>query len=133
MKKTLLALTFVFMLTWANAQTFTSSERSKCNVQVAFAVSEGGNFGEYSITSLVPLEPGKSQAFKGMPFVSRQLYSRVTFDEMFIVRFEPTGVTHFLDATVPNGYETSLMGGCALEQRPFYTRDGSFIIEASEN
>lgn len=120
-------------LSTLKAQTFTSSEQTKCEVQVAFAISEADGFGEYSITKLIPLDPGETHNFRNEEFVARQIYSRVEFDEMFIVRFEPTGQTHFLDATVPNGYETFLNGGCSREQRPFFTKDGAFIIDASAN
>jgi hypothetical protein len=82
---------------------------------------------------LVPLQPGDVHSFRNEEFASRQIYSKVEWDEMFIVRFEPTGITHFLDATVPNGYETYLNGGCALTQKTFFSRDGEFIIDASSN
>lgn len=133
MKKLILTGALVLALSALKAQTFKSSERTKCQVQVAFAISEGDGFGEYSITKLIPLDPGKSHNFRSEEFVARQIYSRVDFDEMFVVRFEPTGQTHFLDATVPNGYEAILNGGCSTDQRPFYTRDGEFIIDASAN
>jgi hypothetical protein len=133
MKKLITAALLILALNTLKAQTFKSGENTKCQVQVAFAISEGDGFGEYSISRLVALEPGKSHNFRNEEFTRRQIYSKVDWDEMFIVRFEPTGITHFLDATVPNGYETYLNGGCALTQKPFFNRDGEFIIDASAN
>ncbi|MDA7836098.1 hypothetical protein N9A49_01680 [Salibacteraceae bacterium] len=133
MKKLLAAAFLILALSTLKAQSFKSGENTKCEVQVAFAISEGDGFGEYSITRLVPLQPGDVHSFRNEGFASRQIYSKVEWDEMFIVRFEPTGITHFLDATVPNGYETYLNGGCALTQKPFFNRDGEFIIDASSN
>ena len=133
MRKLITAALLILALNTLKAQTFKSGENTKCQVQVAFAISESDGFGEYSITRLVALEPGKSHNFRSEEFTRRQIYSKVEWDEMFIVRFEPTGVTHFLDAIVPNGYETYLSGVCSLTQRPFYNRDGEFIIDAFAN
>ncbi|MEQ9187761.1 MAG: hypothetical protein RLP15_08500 [Cryomorphaceae bacterium] len=133
MRHLLATLTFVLMLSCADAQTISSSDQTKCQVQVAYAISEGDVLGEYSITELVPLEPGQSVQFTNMEFTHRRLYSRVDFDEMFIIRFQPTGVTHFLDATIHNGYEKILNGGCSLRQQPSFSRDGTFFIDASLN
>jgi hypothetical protein len=133
MKKVFLTVLLALALEAVQAQTFTSSERTLCQVQVAYAVAEGEGLGEYSITELIKLEPGESYNYRHEAFVARRIYSKVDFEAMFIVRFEPTGVTHFLDAAVPNGYEAALLGGCTLEQSPFYTRQGAFIIDASQN
>lgn len=133
MRHLMTSLALVLMLSFADAQTVTSSDQTKCQVQVAYAVSEGDVMGEYSITELVPLEPGQSANFKGMEFTYRRLYSRVEHEEMFIIRFEPTGITHFLDATVPTGYERVLTEGCSLQQKPLFNRDGTFFIDASAN
>lgn len=133
MKNLIFTMACIAMLGFTNAQTFTSKKDSKCKVQVALAVSEADGFGEYSITKLVDVDPGMTVSFRNQEFVRRQIYSKVEFDEMFIIRFEPTGITHYVDATVSQGFETYLNGGCALEQRPFLSRDGAFIIDASGN
>ena len=131
--KSLLTLLIIFLgLNASIAQAFSSSDASKCQVQVAFAILEAEDFGEYSITELVPLNPGQSHDYRYEELTARRIYPDVDHDAMFIVRFEATGITHFLDATIPNGYETFLNGGCSVEQNPYVTRDGEFHISAAD-
>jgi len=132
MRKAILILMFGCLVGLSQAQSLTSTKETRCNVRVAYAVSEGDVFGEYSITELLMLTPGETVRFKGREFVNRRIY-RASFDEMFIVRFESTGVTHFLDARAAQGYERILVGGCSLDQRASFHHDGSFYIDASAN
>ena len=130
MKSSLTLLIVILGLNVSVAQTFSSSEASKCPVRVAYAILEAEDFGEYSITELVQLNPGQAHDYRYEEFTARRIYPDVEHDAMFIVRFEATGITHFLDATIPNGYETFLNGGCSMEQNPYFTRDGEFHISA---
>ena len=84
MRKFITAAIFILALNAMKAQSFKSGENTKCQVQVAFAISEGDGFGEYSITRLVALEPGKSHNFRNEEFTRRQIYSKVEWDEMYI-------------------------------------------------
>lgn len=133
MKKVLLTFTLVFALNGIYAQQIENAENTLCHVEVAFAISEGDDFGEYSMTRLVEIIPGERHDFRMEPFEARRIYSKAKYDEMFIVRFKESGITHFLDARPADGYEEVLNGGCTLDQRPFVSKDGLLMIDASVN
>jgi len=132
MKKYLFTLLFVGLLSLSNAQTIEASSFS-CNVQVAYAISEADGFGEYSVTQFFPLVAEKELELNKREFKMRRIYSKVNFDEMFIIRFETSGITHFVDARAADGFERLLLGGCSVDERPFISKDGSFRLDASLN
>ena len=132
MKKYLFTLLFVGLLSLSNAQTIEASSFS-CNVQVAYAISEADGVGEYSVTQFFPLVAEKELELNKREFKMRRIYSKVNFDEMFIIRFETSGITHFVDARAADGFERLLLGGCSVDERPFISKDGSFRLDASLN
>jgi len=127
-KNAILFISFLAASSLSFGQSLMNGKESKCEIQVAFAISEGGAFHEYSITDLIELSPGESFDFREAEFRKRQIYPKVNHDEMFIVRFGPSGITHFLDASVANGYESYLNGGCSLSHKPLFSKDGDFFI-----
>ncbi len=133
MKNALLSFAFAFALNALSAQQISNASTADCAIQVAFAISEGDGFGEYSMTRLVDLAPGDRFDFRHEAFDSRRIYSKVQFDEIFIVRFKESGITHFLNARVQDGYEAVLNGGCTLDHRPFVKKDGLLLLDASAN
>jgi hypothetical protein len=134
MKKALLSFAFALMLNALSAQQISNATTAECDVQVAFAISEGDGFGEYSMTRLITLHPGDQFNFRNEAFESRRIYSKVQDDEIFIVRFVESGITHFINARIGDGYESTLNGGCTLDHRPFLKRrDGVLVLDASAN
>ncbi|MEX2596526.1 MAG: hypothetical protein WEC59_06295 [Salibacteraceae bacterium] len=133
MKNLLATSVIVLIISLSHAQTFSNSDRSECLVQVAYAVSEADGFGEYSITDLIDLRPGSKHDFRTEEFVNRRIYSDLNHDEVFILRFEASGITHFLDASASKGFETFLNGGCTIDQKPFLSKNGIFTLKASAN
>lgn len=99
------------------AQEVKLSSDAPCSIQLALAISEGDDFGEYSVTRLVDLKPGHTVNLSSEAFAARRIYSHVNFDEALLIRFSTTGQSHFFNARMADGFEQIVSGACALTNR----------------
>jgi hypothetical protein len=124
----LFSLLFLLVLsTIIFAQEVKLSSAALCNIQVALAISEGDDFGEYSVTRLIEVKPGQLVNLNSESFQARRIYSNISFDEALLVRFSSTGLSHFFNARMPDGFEQIVKGACTENNRLLVQKKNGLI------
>lgn len=126
--RSVFTFTIALLLTLSLEAQVIHNESSDCEIQVAFAISESEGTGEYTLTEFIVLPPGSSQDFREIAFARRQLFAGEDYEEMFIIRFPSSGITHFVNTNAADGHEQLLNGGCNINHMPRLKHDGEWHL-----
>lgn len=124
---TLLALISPFFVL---AQIVDSDESNDCDIEVSYGTLIDGTTDDYDLTDAVAVSPGGSADLYGLP-TPRRIYSAgVSHDEIIVIRFPSTGITHYTDRNMDDPSGIVLVGGCSTSTSYGYTRDGEFHLDS---
>lgn len=128
MRLLLSILCSVFITVFSQAQIFHNDQSSGCDIEVSYAISETEGTGEYVMTDLILLNPGMSWDFRDEVLSVRNLFATEDHDVMFVMRYPNSGMTFYVNANSPDGYERLVMG-CSGTNKVVYTRNGEFHFD----